>query len=107
LGQKPLINRELFGRPLFTDTLTEQQPYLRHDYLLVSSYAPVYGTLSGDGNSLFIADAVNRRNYFYNLAEDPEETKNHINPKRDNEGEREVRRKVNLLDQLYQLHLEK
>lgn len=107
LGQKPVINRELFGRPLFTDTLPEQQPYSRHDYLLVSSYAPVYGTLSGDGNSLFIADAVNRRNFFYNLADDPEETKNHINPKRDNEGEREVRRKVDLLDQLYQLHLDK
>jgi hypothetical protein len=105
LGHGPLKGGELFGRSLFTDTATEQQFYLHHKYLLVSSYAPVYGILGDNGASLFIADAVNRRSYFYDFAQDPEETQNHITPRRNDEEEKEVRRQVGLLDQLYHMDL--
>ena len=41
------------------------------DHLVVSSYGAVYGVLSGQGNQLYIADAVNYRNYFYDLSRQP------------------------------------
>ena len=70
LGQKPTANDSLFGRPLFTATLAEQQPYHRDSYLLASSYAPVYGLLTDSGRSLYIADGVNYRDYAYQLNPD-------------------------------------
>jgi len=36
--------------------LAEQTPYLRSQYLIASSYAPVYGLLAKGGKSLFIVD---------------------------------------------------
>jgi hypothetical protein len=89
------------GRPLFTETQAERQAYLRKDYLLASSYAPVYGILGQNGNSLFIVDAVNRRGYFYDLVRDPPGTQNEINAVRWNEGEQEVRRLLLQVDQAY------
>lgn len=38
-------------------------------YLLASSYGPVYGLLQDNGRSLYIVDAVNRRDYKYDLSE--------------------------------------
>jgi len=106
LGHRPILNKELLGRPLFTETQAERQAYVRKDYLLVSSYAAVYGILSDDGDSLFIADAVNRRGYFYDFAQDPSGTLNTINARRWNEGEGEVRRQLLLLDQAYGIRFE-
>ncbi len=104
LGHRPILNNELLGRPLFTETQAERQAYVRKDYLLVSSYAAVYGVLSDNGDSLFLADAVNRRGYFYDFARDPSGTRNEINARRWNEGEGEVRRQLQLLDQAYDIH---
>jgi len=71
LGEKPKID-PIMGRPLFTNTLAEQYPYLRDWYLVVSSYAPVYGVLNRDATSLYIADGVDYRDYFYDLSHDPD-----------------------------------
>ncbi|HZW79920.1 MAG TPA: sulfatase-like hydrolase/transferase, partial [Candidatus Deferrimicrobiaceae bacterium] len=101
LGHRPILNNELLGRPLFTATTAEQQTYARKNYLLVSSYAPVYGILDKNADSLFIADAVNRRGYFYDFVHDPLGTKNEINPMRWNEGQKEVERQILLLDRAY------
>ena len=70
LGQRPVVNNELFGRPLFTNSLDEQRPYLRNSYLVVSSYAPVYGLLTQNGRALYIADGVSYRDYAYQLNPD-------------------------------------
>ena len=70
LGEKP-ANDPMLGRPLFTADLAEQQAYARDSYLVVSSYAPVYGVLDAKGRMLYIADGVNYRDYYYDLAEDP------------------------------------
>jgi len=101
LGQHPTVNRELFGRPLFTQTAEEQSAYLRSQYLIVSSYAPVYGLLAKSGKSFFIVDAVNRRNYFYDLAVDPEGLHSHLTPLIRDDGETEVRRQIGLIQNLY------
>jgi arylsulfatase A-like enzyme len=101
LGHRPLLSGELLGRPLFTETAAEQEIYRRPSYLLVSSYAPVYGVLAENGRCLFMADAVNHKGYFYDLAQDPAGTRNQIDAMRWNEGQKEIERQLSLLDQAY------
>ncbi|MGA7167912.1 MAG: hypothetical protein WBX08_02090, partial [Candidatus Sulfotelmatobacter sp.] len=104
LGYRPTINSELFGRPLFTQTLEEQSAYLRPQYLIVCSYAPVYAILGGRGQSLFIVDAVNSKNYYYDLTQDPRGTLNHVTVRIRNENEALIRREVGLIDDFYHWH---
>ncbi|BDC52382.1 hypothetical protein F183_A46970 [Bryobacterales bacterium F-183] len=58
-GHKPDTSNEMFGRPLFVETKEELAKTRRNDYLIASSYGPVYGILTGDGSRLSISDAVN------------------------------------------------
>ncbi len=104
LGYRPLRNDERFGRPLFTHTMEEQSAYLRDQYLIVSSYAPVYAILGGRGQSLFIVDAVNSKNYYYDLSADPRGAINHVTVQIRNENEALIRRDVGLIDELYGWH---
>jgi len=101
LGHRPILNNELFGRPIFTQTQPERSEYLRSSYLIVSSYAPVYAVLGNNGKSLFIVDAVNRKNYFYDLAKDPLGTRNHVTIPLRNENEALIRREVGRIDDFY------
>jgi len=101
LGHRPTTNRELFGRPLFTETQREQAAFQRERYLLASSYAPVYGILGGDGKSLFIVDAVNQKNYFYDLLADPEGVHNRVTPRIRDENEALIREQLGMIDRLY------
>jgi membrane-anchored protein YejM (alkaline phosphatase superfamily) len=103
-GHKPILNNELFGRPLFTQSLAEQEAYMRSEYLIVSSYAPVYAVLGGKGQSLFIVDAVNSRNYYYNLVEDPLGTRNNVSIQIQNENETVIRREVARINDFYHWH---
>jgi membrane-anchored protein YejM (alkaline phosphatase superfamily) len=104
LGHPAIVNNELFGRPLFTRTVEEQQKYKRTHYLVVSSYAPVYAILGGEAQSLFIVDAVNSKNYFYNLIDDPLGTHNHVTLPLETENEALIRHDVGLIDDLYRWH---
>jgi membrane-anchored protein YejM (alkaline phosphatase superfamily) len=78
LGHGPLKHNALYGRPLFTHTAKEQAAPRPDHYLLMSSYLPVFGLLSGDENSLYIVDAGKESNYFYDLQQDPEASRNRI-----------------------------
>lgn len=104
LGHRPILNNELFGRPLFTQTLEEQSAYKRSHYLIVSSYAPVYAILAGNGRSLFIADAVNSKSYYYDLIDDPAGTRNHVTIQLQNENEAMIRHELELIDNFYGWH---
>lgn len=104
LGHRPIVNNEAFGRPLFTRTLPEQLAYKRSHYLIVSSYAPVYAMLDGNARSLFIVDAVNAKNYFYNLIDDPAGTHNHVTMQLQTENESLIRHEVDLVDAMYGWH---
>ena len=101
LGHRPILNNELFGRPLLTATLQEQAEYIRPYYLLASSYGPVYAILAKNGKSLFIVDAVDGRNYFYDLAEDPLGSRNHVTARVVNENQPLVRRELERIDNFY------
>ena len=67
LGHRPVLRGEVYGRPLFTEAEEEQREYRREWWLVASSYAAVYGVLGDGGKSLYIADGVNRREYFFEL----------------------------------------
>jgi hypothetical protein len=67
LGHRPIRNSDLLGRPLFTEELREQKPYIRGDYLVASSYGPVYGILAENGRRLYVADAINFRDTVYEI----------------------------------------
>lgn len=69
LGHKSTLHNEVFGRPLFTERPEEQTPYLRDSYLIAASYAAVYGVLSDNGKSLYVADGVNSKDYYYDLTD--------------------------------------
>ena len=56
-----------FGRSLFTRQADERRDYVSADHLVASSYGPVYGLISNRGLSLYILDAVNYRDYLYDL----------------------------------------
>ena len=101
LGHKPVEKNPLFGRPLFTANADEATGYIRPQYLLVSSYAAVYGLLSKRGQSLFIVDAVNHRNYFYDLAKDPLGVHNRVTPQLRDASEPVIRQEIRLIDNFY------
>ena len=67
LGHTGTISNPLFGRPLFTHTKAEQQQYDRPDYLIAASYASVYALLTDNAQRLFISDAVNEKDYLYDV----------------------------------------
>jgi hypothetical protein len=68
LGHRPVQANELFGTPLFTETVAERKRDPGAAYLLASSYGPVYGILSQGGRRLYVADGVNYRDYLFDLS---------------------------------------
>jgi hypothetical protein len=103
LGQKPVVNNALLGRPLFTGSLQEQQQYLRDSYLIASSYAPVYGMLSHNGHSLYIADGVNFREYAYELSPDGSSREVPVSDDRRDQDQKRIRAQVNDIASYYRL----
>ena len=69
LGHRPIVRSELFGRPLFMEKPGEEAPYVRDSYLMASSYGSVYGVLSGRGQTLYVTDGVNYRDYLFDLTD--------------------------------------
>lgn len=70
LGHRPLQKSELLGKPLFAEKREELFSYRQDNYLVSSSYAAVYGILSGEGRYLYTADAVNLKDSWFDLSED-------------------------------------
>jgi arylsulfatase A-like enzyme len=101
LGHAPIIASPIYGRPLFTTTAEEQKQYQQDSYLLVSSYGPVYGILGDKGRSLFIADALNDKEYFYNLADDPKGTRNRSTAALAARHEQLIRQHLEAINQFY------
>lgn len=101
LDHRPILNLEPPGRPLFTFTVEEQVAYSRPNYLVASSYAPVYGILDRNGDDLYIADAVNRRNYFYNLTADSRGAHNAVTPQIRDRYERLIEDRIGNLHRYY------
>lgn len=67
LGHRPALRSDLFGRALFTETRREQADRGEGDHLMASSYGPVYGILRDGGRSLYVVDAINYADEYFDL----------------------------------------
>jgi len=66
LGYRGLAPSEFSGRSLFR--APGEPPFVPGEsYLVASSYGAVFGVMSGDAKSLYISDALNFRDYSYDL----------------------------------------
>ncbi len=72
LGHEPELRSPVFGRALFAEHAKDLPAAERVDgnFLVASSYGPVYGILGGNGRSLYIADSVNYTEYLFDLTSD-------------------------------------
>jgi hypothetical protein len=101
LGHKPTMHNKNFGRPLFTSTQEEQTAYLQESYLLVSSYAPVFGILGNKGRSLYIANAVDNRDSFFDLQDDPAGVHNRVTARLRAENQKLIHDGILSIQQFY------
>jgi arylsulfatase A-like enzyme len=70
LGYEPADLGSLYGRPLFERRQTDASEHAdrrQQTFLLASSYGAVYATLRDNGRSLYVVDAVDGRDYAYDL----------------------------------------
>jgi arylsulfatase A-like enzyme len=67
LGIEPAALGPLFGAPLFAAPDRELSSRRHAAFMEASSYGPVYGMLRQNGRHLYIADAVNGKEYAYDL----------------------------------------
>jgi arylsulfatase A-like enzyme len=68
LGQRPERPRSIAGVPLFTDAAAPPPTRRDESFLVASSYGAVYGLVRHNGRRLYIADAIEGRDYLYDLA---------------------------------------
>jgi arylsulfatase A-like enzyme len=57
----------MFGMPLVRRPGTRGADRRRQEFLLASSYGPVYGLLTENGRRLYVVDAINARDYSFDL----------------------------------------
>ena len=69
-GQRPRDLGGLYGEPLFTPRDQPIESRRRESFLLASSYGPVYALLRHNGRALYIADAVQGRDFAYEMQKD-------------------------------------
>jgi sulfatase-like protein len=68
LGYDVTLHSPIFGMPLVYPAGGSPDPSRRRGaFLVAASYGPVYGMLQRNGRSLYVADAVNSRDYAYDL----------------------------------------
>jgi hypothetical protein len=100
LGHPPSLHNEIFGRPLFTETAEEQVTWHRDHYMISASYAAVYGILSGDGKSLFVADGVNEQNGYWEM-DDETGHSGYAGSRTQEQGQRLIREGITRINELY------
>ena len=103
LNQQPLTNNPVFGRPLITKSMEEQKAYMRDAYVMISSYAPVYGLLTEQGHRLYIADGVNYKDYAYAIDPNGSSRQIGLGEEERNMAQSQIRRQVGHIAQFYGL----
>ena len=71
LGYEPRDLGSLFGRPLFVDPAADLSWRRRESVLVASSYGAVYGMLRHNGELMYVVDAVDGREYAFDLESVP------------------------------------
>ncbi|MEW5980752.1 MAG: sulfatase-like hydrolase/transferase [Acidobacteriota bacterium] len=105
LGHRPTVNHPLFGRPLFTERPGERRAYLRDDYVVASSYGPVYGLLRDGGRSLYVVDAASFRDYDFDMTTGPAGTPRRVSDTVRSEAQARIRKTVEEIASYYRIPL--
>ncbi len=71
LGHEPRHDNWILGQSMFWPKKLSSPRKNFEPYLLASSYGAVYGLLDQSGNELYIVDAINFREYLYDLRSNP------------------------------------
>ena len=71
LGYAPQDLGSLYGRPLFAEHESDLAWRRRESFLIASSYGAVYGMLRDNGRLMYVVDAVDGREYAFNLEGTP------------------------------------
>jgi arylsulfatase A-like enzyme len=100
LGHRPIQNSELLGKPLFAEHREELNAYKHENFLVASSYAAVYGILSGEGRFLYTSDAVNLKDSWFDLSDDKPLARSVTSSMRIT-YEKMIREKIELISRLY------
>lgn len=100
LGHRPVENNELFGKPLFAEHREDLNAYQHENYLVASSYAAVYGILTGEGRYLYTSDAVNLKDSWFDLSE-AEPSARSVTSSMRAMYEKLIRQKIELISRLY------
>ena len=100
LGHRPVQSSELLGKPIFVEKREELFAYKHDNYLVSSSYAAVYGILSGEGRYLYTADAVNLKDSWFDLAE-AQPSARAVTTSMRSTYEKMIREKIELISRFY------
>jgi hypothetical protein len=100
LGHSPSLHNEIFGKPLFTETAEEQVMWHRDHYMIAASYAAVYGILSGEGKSLFVADGVNEQDSYWEM-DDRTGRSGFAGSRAQEQGQKLIREGITRINELY------
>jgi arylsulfatase A-like enzyme len=71
-GHAPLDRGTLYGQPLFTPSDLPIPTRRRESFLMSASYGPGYALLRHNGRTLYVADAVQGRDFAYEMGPDGE-----------------------------------
>ena len=106
LGYAPQDLGSLFGRPLFVDPEADMSKRRSESFLVASSYGAVYGMLRDNGRLMYVVDAVDGREYAFDLTRAPG-TRVEVTQSMTNENRRMIREDLTALAALYQYHPER
>ena len=105
LGYAPRDLGSLFGRPLFVDAGADASWRRRESFLIASSYGAVYGMLRDNGRFMYVVDAVDGREYAFDLT-NPPGTRVEVTQSMTAENRRMIHDQLTALANLYQYHSE-
>jgi len=100
LGHPPSLKNEIFGRPLFTRTQDEQVLRHRDHYMIAASYAAVYAILSDEGRSLFVSDAVDEQDSYWEM-DDRSGRSGWVSGRTQEQGQTLIREGITRINELY------
>ncbi|HUU32498.1 MAG TPA: sulfatase-like hydrolase/transferase, partial [Vicinamibacterales bacterium] len=102
LGRPPAVPAPVFGQPLFWPK--GQAPPARPGagHLVASSYGSVYGWITGEGRSLYVADGVDFRDYLFTLDGTPTGQPKAVGTTDRQAGQRAIREAVDGIARFYQ-----
>jgi hypothetical protein len=101
LGHKPTLHSDFYGRPLFTEKAEEQQPFRRESHLIAASYAAVYAILGNYGKSLYVSDAVNYKDSYWELSDSGATQSSMVSASQKTTYDDLIRKQITAINQFY------